>query len=115
MIKSIDSQELFRKKEANDDFLLIDCREQDEWNTAHIEFAEFIPLSDFENGWNRFIESNGELKNKQIIVQCRSGKRSMNVCQFLSENGYKDLTNLSDGILGWQANKFPMIGDGVIE
>ncbi len=114
MIKQIESKEMFQMKQANQDFILIDCRELEEWKTAHIEFANFIPLSSFETGWSTFISEQKVSKGSKLIIQCRSGKRSMKVCEYLATKGYTDLTNLSDGILGWQANQFPMIGDGII-
>lgn len=101
MIKEINSQELKEKLEKGEDIILVDCREQDEWDAGHIEAAKFIPLSELEQ---RHAEVGPT--DAQIIMQCRSGKRSMNACMILQNNGWENLTNLSDGILGWQGNGY---------
>lgn len=95
-IKSMEVDQLQKLIEEGQDFLLVDCREQGEWDSGHIPQAKLLPMSEIES---RYEELD---KNKQIIVQCRSGKRSMNVCCFLEEKGYQDLTNLEGGILAWQ-------------
>ena len=46
-------------------------------------------------------------KDKNIIVGCRSGKRSMNVCMFLKMQGYDNVQNLQGGIMGWVDNGCP--------
>ncbi len=47
-------------------------------------------------------------KNCEVIIGCRSGKRSMNVCQFLAMNGFSNVKNLSGGIIGWSEAKMPI-------
>lgn len=101
MIKEMDSKELKAKLDAGENIILVDCREQDEWDAGHIPSAKFIPLSEFEQ---RYSEVGAPDAN--IIMQCRSGKRSLNACMILQNNGYENLTNLSDGILGWAENGF---------
>lgn len=96
MIKSINADELKAKLDAGEELILVDCREQEEWNEDHIPNAIFMPLSTFQENFNK-LDSN-----KQIIMQCRSGKRSLTACQILQENDYEDLTNLEGGILGWK-------------
>lgn len=96
MIKSINAEELKAKLDAGEELILVDCREQEEWDEDHIPNAIFMPLSTFQENFNK-LDSN-----KQIIMQCRSGKRSLTACQILQENDYEDLTNLEGGILGWK-------------
>ena len=104
MINEIDAAQLKEKLDQNEELILVDCREQDEWDAGHIEQALFLPLSQFEE---RFAEL--ENKDSQIIVQCRSGKRSMRACEFLKEQGYTNLTNLEGGILGWEDEGYPVV------
>ena len=40
-------------------------------------------------------------KNTEIIVQCKSGKRSAKVCEFLLNNNYTQIKNLTGGIIAW--------------
>lgn len=101
MIKEINSQELKQKLDNGENIILIDCREKDEWDAGHIDSAKLIPLSEFEQRHSEVGPTDAE-----IIIQCRSGKRSMNACMMLQNNGWEKLTNLSDGILGWQENGY---------
>jgi rhodanese-related sulfurtransferase len=95
MIKTINVEELKKKLENGEELLLVDCREQEEWNDGHISKAILLPLSEFQD---RFKELN---QDATIIMQCRSGKRSLNACQILLENDYEDMTNLEGGIMAW--------------
>src|SRR5690349_10321356 len=60
-----------------------------------------IPLGEIQVRLNEFP------KDKNIIVGCRSGKRSMNACMFLKMSGYTNVQNLQGGILGWAEGGFP--------
>jgi len=105
MIQFMNVEELQQKISSNDDFILIDCRETDEWNSGHIEQAQLIPLSTFQEG-SKALESS---KDKTIVIQCRSGKRSLTACQMLLAEGYTKLYNLEGGILAWVDKSYPVI------
>ena len=105
MIKNMNSEELKSKLDNNDDIILIDCREQDEWDAGHIEAAKFIPLSQFQDLYTKTLTN----KDAEVIIQCRSGKRSLNACMMLMGEGFSNLTNLEGGILGWQANGYEVV------
>jgi rhodanese-related sulfurtransferase len=96
-IKQTEVQNLKDKLDNGGDFKLIDCREQNEWDAGHIVQAEFMPLSDFENQMSKLNN-----KDQEIIIHCRSGKRSMDACVKLLAEGYTNLTNVQGGILAWQ-------------
>ena len=107
MIKSIDATELKKKLDNNDQIILIDCREQQEWDEGHIKEAEFMPLSNWENEYSKYEDA----KDKEIILQCRSGKRSMTLANHLEAKGFTNLTNLEGGILGWVESGNPVVED----
>ena len=48
-------------------------------------------------------------KEKNIIVGCRSGARSMNICQFLASQGYNNIKNMQGGIMGWMNHGLPTV------
>jgi rhodanese-related sulfurtransferase len=105
MIKEIEVQELKLKLDSDEKFYFIDCRELEEWEEGHIEGAAFLPLSEFQERYETVLTE----KDAKIVVQCRSGKRSMNACMFLLSKGYSDLNNLEGGILAWTQAGFPVI------
>jgi rhodanese-related sulfurtransferase len=103
MIKEIEVQDLKTKLDNGEKFHFIDCREQEEWDEAHIEGATLIPLSEFQQKYADVLTD----KNAPIVIQCRSGKRSMNACMFLLSKGYSDLNNLEGGIMAWNEAGYP--------
>lgn len=104
MIKEIDARELKEKIENQTAMHFIDCREIPEWNEARIEGATLLPLSEFEAKYESVLPD----KNAEIVIQCRSGKRSLNACMFLMSKGYSNLVNVEGGIMGWMNEGFPV-------
>jgi len=96
-MKEVSVQELKAKMDNNEDFILIDVREQHEIEVAEIGGIH-IPLGEI-------INRRGELsKDKPVIIHCRSGARSGNAVQALEGNfGFDNLYNLTGGILAWSA------------
>jgi len=74
---------------------VIDVREPDEYEIAHIAGVPLIPLSQIEQ---RFTELD---PNAQYYIHCKSGVRSMKALQFLRGQGFKYLKNVKGGILAW--------------
>lgn len=96
-MKEITVQELKAKIDNNEDFQLIDVREQHEIEVASIN-GEHIPLGEIIN------RRNEVSKEKLVIIHCRSGARSGNAVQALEGNfGFSNLYNLKGGILAWSA------------
>ena len=79
---------------------IIDCREEDEFNEKNIG-AIFLPLSQLNTMDAEPIE---DLKDQEIIVHCRSGKRSMQACMILEQLGFQNTVNVDGGILAWIEN-----------
>jgi len=94
-MKEITVQELKALKDSKADFQLIDVREPHEFDICQIE-GELIPMAEIPDNVERIS------KNRQVIIHCRSGKRSGQIVQYLEkEHGFTNLYNLKDGILGW--------------
>ena len=93
--KAIDVQTLKRKLDGNDDLMLIDVREDKELEVCKINQAIHIPMGAVPKRLND-IDSN-----KPVVVMCKSGGRSAQVCQYLNENGYSNIYNLNGGITSW--------------
>ena len=88
-----DAEKLLKSGEA----VLLDVRTEEEYRAEHVEGAKWIPL-------NELSERAGELdKDKTIILCfCRSGARSSAACNFLKENGFRKLYNVTGGIIDWK-------------
>jgi len=95
MIKEIEVNELNKKFTNKEDFILLDVRNLHEVLFSKINNSIHIPM-------NEIPERLDELdQNKEIIVQCKSGKRSAKVCEYLLTQNFTDIKNLRGGILAW--------------
>jgi rhodanese-related sulfurtransferase/rubrerythrin len=84
-----------------DDYILLDVRQPKEYAKGHIPGAILIPLGELET---RVIELD---QGKDIIIYCRSGKRSRIAAFFITASGisFKAVYNLERGIAGWYGAK----------
>lgn len=88
-------EELKQMMDNQENFQLIDVREEFEHEVADIG-GEKIPMGQIPDNVERIAE------NKPVIIYCRSGNRSGNVCMFLESNfGMENVYNLQGGILAW--------------
>jgi phage shock protein E len=79
-----------------DDVVILDVREQSEYDAGHIPGVTLIPLSDVPNRLNDIS------KDKPVIVTCRSGNRSGQATDFLRQQGYTNVHNMTGGLNAWQ-------------
>jgi molybdopterin/thiamine biosynthesis adenylyltransferase/rhodanese-related sulfurtransferase len=104
--------ELKQRLDSHEDLLVLDVREPHEWAIASIEGTLRIPKGDIQAAKNavlagRKLDSETVLaelpRDREIIVYCRSGKRSADVIEMLEEIGYDPdkLVNVEGGILAW--------------
>lgn len=93
----IDCQSVSSLLQQNADFLLLDCREPDEFATANIPGAQLLPMSELQ-------ERVGELtphRERHIVVHCHHGARSLRVARWLRSQGYDNVQSLAGGIDLW--------------
>jgi rhodanese-related sulfurtransferase len=102
-IHEITSHELKEGLEKNQ-ICLIDVREAIENAEEKIAGSILMPLSSFDVAKVFVLKGN-----KQLVLHCRSGKRSMQAAQKLIENGCLEIYNLTGGIEDWKANNYPAI------
>lgn len=79
-----------------DDVVLIDVREQAEYDESHIPGVTLIPLGELAQRVDEIPS------DKTVIVTCRSGNRSGQATDFLRQNGFDNVHNMDGGILAWQ-------------
>jgi len=94
-IQEIHTIDLKNKIDNKDDFLLIDVREHSELEISKIKRSIHIPMAEIPNNIDQI---NAE---KLVVVMCKSGGRSANVCEYLLQNGFKNIYNLNGGIIKW--------------
>jgi adenylyltransferase/sulfurtransferase len=87
-------QELKVRRDRGDDLFVLDVREPYEYQIANIG-GTLIPQNEVPR---RLAEID---RNREIVVQCRSGGRSQRIAEFLAQQGYPNVKNLAGGILAW--------------
>lgn len=76
--------------------ILVDVREQNEWDEARIPGAVLRPMSQINDWWQDLPA------DREIILQCRTGGRSAQVtAALMSQAGMDNVVNLAGGIVGW--------------
>ena len=94
-MKEVTPAELKTLKDTNANFQLIDVREEHEFDEANLN-GELIPMGEVMDNVEKIS------KDKQVVIHCRSGKRSATVISALeSEHGFTNLYNLKGGILAY--------------
>jgi len=96
-MKVINVDELKQKLDRGEEVNLVDVREPHEYEEANIG-GRLVPLGKVQT---MQVDELEDLKDKEVIVYCRSGRRSMMACQMLDQVGFKDTYNLEGGILAW--------------
>lgn len=80
-----------------EDVVVLDVREQWEYDEGHIPGVTLIPMGEVAN---RLAEIPTD---KEVIVTCRSGNRSGQITDFLRQQGFDNVHNMDGGILAWEA------------
>jgi len=97
--------DLEERLNENPSLLLLDIREPYEFEAMHIKNSLNVPRGvletacewDYEETVAQLVES----RDKEIVVACRSGNRSVFVCEVMQQLGYKNVASLKTGLRGW--------------
>jgi molybdopterin/thiamine biosynthesis adenylyltransferase/rhodanese-related sulfurtransferase len=84
--------------------VIVDVREQDEWDEGHIPGASHIPRGHLESR----IERAAPDPSRQVLLYCSAGNRSAFAAKTLEELGYEDVVSLAGGFTDWKRNGFPI-------
>ena len=84
--------------------VVVDVREQDEWDEGHIPGAVHIPRGHLESRIERLAPDTA----RPVVVYCSAGNRSAFAAKTLAELGYEDVVSLAGGFTDWKRNGFPV-------
>jgi rhodanese-related sulfurtransferase len=87
--------------------LLVDVREKNEVAQLAYDVPNIvnIPLSEFEERYHELP------KDKELVMVCRGGGRSLKATYYLMNMGYENVVNMQHGIVRWVQRGFPTKGD----
>jgi adenylyltransferase/sulfurtransferase len=101
----IDCRAVQKKLTAGEDFLLLDCREPDEYAAAKIHQAKLIPMTEIADR----LRELEPLRQRPIVVHCHVGGRSLRVARWLREQGFPQAQSMAGGIDQWSQEIDPMV------
>lgn len=103
VIDSKKAKQMIENKEVD---LVLDVRTSQEYNgpLGHIAGSKLIPVQMLDQN----LDQIAEFKDKNVLLICRSGNRSTMASNLLTENGFTQIFNVKDGMIGWKRNKFPV-------
>ena len=87
---------------GRDDVVILDVREQSEYDAEHIAGVKLIPLNSVPNRLSEIP------KDKPVIVTCRSGNRSAQAVKYLRDQGYTNVHNMTGGLNVWKQAGYPV-------
>ena len=101
----VDCATVKKRLDAKDDFFFVDCREEGEYQTCRIEGAVLLPMSELAD---RVTELEPH-RQREIIVHCHHGGRSLRVANWLRRNGFEKARSMAGGIDQWSLEIDPSV------
>ena len=97
-MKSITVDALKARMDAGENLHILDVREPSEYAEFNIG-AKLLPLGKIQS---MQIDDLDGWQDEEVIIHCRSGKRSATACMFLETMGFTNTVNVEGGMLAWQ-------------
>ena len=97
MYEQITPEEAKKIMDSGEEHTILDTREQDEFDEGHIAGAILIPYTEIDNKAEEMLPD----KDAQILVYCRSGRRSKIASESLAKLGYTNIKEFG-GIIDWE-------------
>ena len=98
-INSTQAQALLAREKK---IVLLDVRTPEEYRQAHLHGALLIPLGELGNRMKEIP------RDRPLLVYCSVGARSVSAAGLLAARGYRDIYQMSDGLVGWYKNGLPI-------
>ena len=96
MYEQITAEDAKKIMDSGEEHIILDTREQYEFDEGHIKGAILIPYTEIESKAEQMLPD----KNKLILVYCRSGRRSKIAAESLAKLGYTNVKEFG-GIIDW--------------
>ncbi|EIC20631.1 rhodanese-like domain-containing protein [Thiorhodovibrio frisius] len=112
-VREIMPWDLEERLQENPQMLILDVREPDEFDAMHIVGSIHVPRGILESAceWD-YEETVPELvqaRDREIVVVCRSGNRSVLAAHSMQVLGYTNVVSLQTGLSGWKDYEQPLV------
>jgi rhodanese-related sulfurtransferase len=105
-IKEISIEEVLEKQKRSHSFVLLDVREDHEWESGRVPGAVHLGRGILE----RDIEKHFPDYDSEIVLYCGGGYRSALAADSLQRMGYRHIFSMAGGFRGWKAKGLPITG-----
>jgi rhodanese-related sulfurtransferase len=106
-VREVSIEDVKTKLDNNEDFLLIDVREDNEWAKDHLPKAIHIGRGIIERDIERCVPK----LDTPMILYCGGGFRSALAADNLQKMGYTNAISMDGGIRGWREKGYPLVKD----
>lgn len=103
-LKEVDSKKVYNMLQKDESLVVLDVRSPEEFNDGHVEGAINIDIRRAD----AFSRINKLDRNATYVVYCRTGNRSKVAVDHMMRSGFNIIYHMTDGIIGWNANKLPI-------
>lgn len=104
--------DLEERLQENPSLLLLDIREPYEFEAMHIKNSINVPRGVLETAceydYEETVAQLVEARDKEVVVACRSGNRSIFACEVMQKMGYQNVVSLKTGLRGWSDYEQPL-------
>ncbi len=104
-IEEVVPEEVQKRIEAGEDFVLLDVRDQDEYRAGYIPGAKYISRGMLEFSIENIVPD----KDREIVTYCAGGLRSVLAAKVLKEMGYKHVASMIGGFNRWKQNGYAVV------
>lgn len=101
-VPEIDVTEFARTRVTNKNVQVVDVREPNEWTAGHLADSTLIPLGELGSRLRELDPA------RPVVVVCRSGSRSATATDLLLRAGFRDVKNLTGGMIAWTQAGYPV-------
>ena len=95
-----------------ENFILLDVRRPEEYEVLHLKGARLLPVEELSAASLAKIGLGEDMKDKEIIVYCRSGIRSKTAYEIMASLGYTNVKSIAGGMIHWQEDNQPFLERG---
>ncbi len=106
-VDEVDVHQVKRWMEQSRPFVLLDVREESEWNKGHLPSAQYLGRGILE----RDIETYFPELDTPLVLYCGGGFRSILAADNLQQMGYRDVISMDGGYRGWKDAGYPVEED----
>ncbi|MBI2372990.1 MAG: sulfurtransferase [Deltaproteobacteria bacterium] len=103
-IRECSVDDVRKRQERGEPFLLVDVREDEEWKADHIEGSMHLGRGVLERDVEGVIPDHGS----EIVLYCGGGFRSALAAESLGKMGYRNVSSMDGGIRAWRERGYPL-------